>query len=278
MTPDDPSLRPPAPDGFSDARLITRFAPVLRAGLGAALAAGDSGPRLHAEALHQVCLADGLLELLDWTRQGVAADPLACLWLASLRWHRLLTGSFPEGAPEPPARATDRALAELLNGRSPTLALMPDSGEVSRRGLATGEMAYPSSPAQPECADPSGLLRLVPLALVPYVEDSMLLRWTEQALALTQGHPRLHADAARLVATVRGLGAQEEPGPAAVRAALAQARDIMTDADEVTAAAVLAQVRAAGGQQPDVTALPDELEATLQAALLTPWQRVTAPV
>ncbi|GAB3189876.1 hypothetical protein GCM10027061_12010 [Nesterenkonia suensis] len=257
--------------------LIRRFGPVLRAGLGAGLRVDASGPRLHAEALHQVCLADGLLELLDWTRQGIAADPLACLWLASLRWHRLLTGSFPEGAPAPPHRDIDRTFARLLGERDDRLGLLADSGEVSRRGLASGEMAHQSSPAQPQIDHPAGLLRLIPLALIPYVEDSMVLSWTEQALALTHGHPRLQTDARRLIGLIRDLAAQEEPEPTAVEQALAQARQIMGDVDATATAVVCAQVQAAAGRSPTGSAIPQEIEQMLQSMLQPRWQEVTAP-
>lgn len=184
----------------NDELLIERFAPVMTAGL--------TGSKLHevdAEVLHQLCLADGLAELLDWSRRGEAADPLACMWLGSLRWYSLLSGRFPDSAPEPPARNLDGELARATTGRAPELSHLPGSETVSLRGLEPGEMSYPSSPAQPDSADPSGLIRLIPLGLVPYIEQSMRLSWTEQALCLTQGDSNLHEAAKVLVLVVHQL-------------------------------------------------------------------------
>ncbi|GAA1824063.1 hypothetical protein GCM10009771_24260 [Nesterenkonia flava] len=148
---------------------------------------------VHAELLHRLCLADGLLEVLEWTRQGTGADPMACMWLAGLRWYRLMNGGYPPKAPEPPERPTDRALGLLL--RSGAVQVAPGSSGTAVAGLSSGEMAYPSAPAQPEADDDGVLLRLAPLALVPYIDESMRMNWTEQAVCLTHGSPELVARA-----------------------------------------------------------------------------------
>lgn len=191
-----------------DRRRISRLGPVLSAGL----PAGES--RVHAEVLHQLCLADGLLELLDWSRQGVGADPLACMWLSSLRWNRLITGGFPEGAPQPPARDLDAALLRLL--RDGGLSILEGTGETSLAGLASGEMAYPSSPAQPDEDDAAALIRVVPIGLVPYVEEEMRRSWVRQAVSLTQGDPELISAAERLMALAHAAasGQLADPAPA----------------------------------------------------------------
>lgn len=185
------------------ARRILRF-PALLAGLlpVAARSAETSGtaeaaPEVHAEALHALCTADGLLELLDWTRRGVGADPLACLWLGSLRWHRLITGGFPDAAPQPPARDLDEALRTGLAGGD--IRLLSGSAAVSLAGLASGEMACPSAPAQPEAAAADALVRVLPLAFVPYVEPEMLRSWADQTVCLTQGEATLRRRAGEVV-------------------------------------------------------------------------------
>lgn len=171
-----------------DEQLITRFAAEVAAGFPAAAHSG-SHVELHAELLHRLCLAEGLLELLEFSRAGLGADPLACMWLGSLRWHRLVTGTLPAKAPVPPERPSEHALKLLLTAGA--LTITPGTAEPGLRGLASGEMAYPSGPAQPELADDSVLLRLAPIGLVPYIETSMRQSWAEQAVCLTHGLPDL---------------------------------------------------------------------------------------
>ncbi|WP_010525743.1 ADP-ribosylglycohydrolase [Nesterenkonia sp. F] len=233
MTPPSPSPtpseHPETPQASAaDLLLIERLPSVLAAALpdedsgqgsnrrqteapadGSSEASSASDAAVHAEALHQLCLADGLLELLDWTHQGVGADPLACFWLAALRWHRLVTGGFPEAAPRPPSRSVDEQLSARLRAAGRTsgpqqdgavpLAVRPGTETPGVDGLAAGEMAYPTAPAQPELDDPTVLLRLVPLALVPYIDDALREQWVRQATALTHGHPLILDRAQRLV-------------------------------------------------------------------------------
>lgn len=182
----------------ADELLIARFPAVLTAGL--PVPRPDGTVEADAELLHQLCTADGLLEILDWSRQGLAVDPLACMWLASLRWYRLVTGSYPAAAPQPPERELDAALAALL--RTGTLEITPGTGEASLQGLASGEMAYPSAPSQPHLEDSAALLRLVPIGLVPYIDTAMRNTWVEQNLALTHGHPGLLEQGRQLVTQV----------------------------------------------------------------------------
>lgn len=275
-----------------DQMLISRFTPVMRAGLASGLP--DATPQgqglhrpaaIHAEVLHQLCLTDGLLELLDWTHQGLAADPAACLWLGSLRWHRLVTGDCPADAPAPPARDVDHSLQQLLGGEAPLLEIVPGTGAVSCAGLASGEMAYRGAPAQPDADDPVGLVRLVPLALVPYVDDAMRHSWAGQALSLTQGHRRLHDDAHQLLELIHRLALQIAPDATQVQDAVDQAREIMAQADDVAAAVVVAQVRAAGGAPESgaeaprmpTSAISGRLADVLESAVLAPWRTLTAP-
>ncbi|WP_218219722.1 ADP-ribosylglycohydrolase family protein [Nesterenkonia sp. Act20] len=194
-------------------KLISRFYPVLAAG-----ARQSDSPAHHAELLHQLCTADGLLELLDWTRQGLGADPLACMWLGSLRWYRVVTGSYPPGAPQPPRRTVDAQLARLLGEGA--LTLQPDSAAGSLVALADGQMAYPSAPAQPESQDPQALLRAVPVGLVPYIDEPMRRAWARQTVALTHGHPALLRRAEELAVLVHELATSSAPvseGTAKVR-------------------------------------------------------------
>lgn len=174
---------------------ILRFESVLAAGL--PRDTGNPPPEVHAEFLHQLCLADAILEVLEWSSHGTASDPLGSMWLGALRWHRALVGNFPEGAPEPASRPSDYALELIIN--SGGLHVKPGTAEASLAGLSAGEMAYPTDPAQPEETDDGALLRVIPLALVPYVDQASRHKWAEQALGLTHGHPGLTATALRIL-------------------------------------------------------------------------------
>ncbi|MGO1522588.1 MAG: hypothetical protein ACTHV8_02720 [Nesterenkonia sp.] len=200
---------------MSDQTLISRFYPELLDGF----PQPEEGVlTLHAELLHRVCLADGLLEVLDWSQQGVATDPLACMWLAGLRWHRLVTGRFPDDGPEPPPRATDAALGELLSAG--VLRVTERTGTTSISSLSSGTMHYPSAPARPETTDQEVLLRLPPLGLVPYIDEQMRSQWVEQNVSMTHGGDQLRQQSRQLVTAVRRRAgspptAAEAPAPPA---------------------------------------------------------------
>lgn len=182
----------------TDAALIAYFPQALKESL--PIAEGTEPVAVHAELLHRLCLADGLLEVLEWGREGLGADPLACMWLGSLRWYRLVHGAYPEGAPEPPARPTDALLHSLMN--TGVLQVQPGTGLTSLQSLSGADMHYPSAPAAPEAEDQDVLLRLAPLAVVPFIDDQIRQRWVEQNVALTHGHPEVLHQAQELVATI----------------------------------------------------------------------------
>ena len=47
------------------------------------------GELLISDDTQLICYTlDGLTEVLEWNNEGAAADELACLWLAYLRWFR----------------------------------------------------------------------------------------------------------------------------------------------------------------------------------------------
>lgn len=228
--------------------LISRFGPVLAAAAEPAGSAEQEDPVvLHAEVLHQLCTADGLMELLDWSRQGLGADPLACMWLGSLRWYRLVTGAYPESAPQPPARALDQQLQRLSSGGR--LTTLPGSAATSLRGLSHGQMSYPSAPSQPGATEASALLRAVPVGLVPYIDAQMRRAWARQTMALTHGHPDLTQKAEDLADLVHLLAS----GPAAEvlpEAARALREEILAGLDEDLAAILDRQLLAAAGSVP----------------------------
>ncbi|NDK30784.1 hypothetical protein [Nesterenkonia haasae] len=172
-----------------DLRLVDSFEPTMRS-----LLPGPDEP-VHAEALLALCMGDGLLEVLEWSREGSGADPAASMWLAALRWHRVLAGDFPQGCPRPTPRPTDHALRLIV--KSGGLALIPGSADTSLASLSSAEMGTRAAPPQPAADDEAALLRILPISLVPYVEASMKQNWAEQAVCLTHGNPRLLREARR---------------------------------------------------------------------------------
>ena len=195
----------------SDQKLISRFYSVMTEDFPAS-ADPEAAVELRAELLHRICLADGLLEVLEWSTQGTAADPLACMWLAGLRWHRLLTGAYPQGAPEPPPRQTDAGLAQLLE--TGLVRITDSSGATSQTALASGELHYPAAPAQPHADDQEVLLRLAPLALVPYIDEQMRMRWVEQNVSMTHGGDQLLEQSRRLVTELHRRASSHQPAAA----------------------------------------------------------------
>lgn len=186
--------------------LITRFEPVMLELLPAV--AAEEPVEVHAEVLHALCLAEGLLEVLEWSAEGTGADPLALIWLSALRWHRIMTGRLPEAAPEPPPRPTDHALGLLVH--SGAVSVRQGTADAALTGLASGEMAYPSEPAQPGLYDEAVLTRVTPLGLVPYIDAGVRADWARQAVSLTHGHPELIEAAQQRVEGI--AAAAERPG------------------------------------------------------------------
>ncbi|GAA1142600.1 ADP-ribosylglycohydrolase family protein [Nesterenkonia lutea] len=256
-------------------KLISRFRPVLRAGASPA-SSRDDAPAEHAELLHQLCTADGLLELLDWTRQGLGADPLACMWLGSLRWYRVITGSCPASAPQPPTRVVDEELLRMR--REEKLPLRSDSASGGLAGLSAGEMAYPSAPAQPESADARALLRAVPVGLVPYIDEPMRRAWARQTVALTHGHPELLRRAEELAMLVHELASAEETTSLADRTAQSR-RDILEWVDDAEIREILQrQLDAATDPgQPAPESSGGHRLAEVIDLLAQQWEEVTRP-
>lgn len=173
------------------------------------------GQPVHAETLMALCLADGVLEVLEWAGEGTGADPAASMWLAALRWYRLVAGDFPEGAPRPQPRPTDFALGRII--ASGGIETVPGSPAESLAGLASGEMSLlpksrqpggaasaadnSSSPTKHQRLPSSALIRVLPIGLTPYVELGMKQDWAAQAVFLT------HQDAG-LVAAAGGLATE----------------------------------------------------------------------
>lgn len=177
---------------------------------------GEQG--VGAESVLQLYVLDGLLDAMEWARQGVGADDVACLWLGALRWVRDAEGSVPPGAPEPPSRWSQRALA-FARGRT-------DGDPQNLRGLSSPEMSSPLRPGNrpaatvPELASTDGpgvVARAAALGLLPHVEPSELARLVRSAAAFSHGSPASHQGAVEAAELVRASA----DGVATTQAAIA---------------------------------------------------------
>ena len=165
--------------------------------LAATATARRTGTRPGAEASLQLFLLDGLLEALEWANDGIAADEAACMWLAGLRWHRAVTGAFPDGAPEPLPRWIDEAFGPVLS------AGMEPGDPANLAGLSAPAMGTTSHPPVGD-ADGTGVLaRAAGMALLPLVTVETTTKLAVDAAALTHGSPAAWAAAAAAARLVR---------------------------------------------------------------------------
>ncbi|PQZ92143.1 hypothetical protein CQ018_11500 [Arthrobacter sp. MYb227] len=177
------------PADFSD-----RVFGVLLAAVDGATHARDGEEPGESEML-SLFLLDGLLEALEWANDGVASDEAACMWLAALRWYKVITGAYPEGAPEPQPRWIDESFAG-----ADTFA----PGDTQHRvALAEKDMASVGRPIFPE-ADSTGVLsRAAFMALLPRVDEATTAKLATDAAALTHGSPLAHKTAGAAALVVR---------------------------------------------------------------------------
>lgn len=134
------------PENYSD----KVFAILLGLADGATHARDDIDPG--ATEILPLYLADGLLEALEWARDGVASDEAACMWLAALRSYNKLTGSFPAGAPEPLGRWIDKEFPNVE-----IFEKIADGDPQNLAGLNGVDMGQPGRPSTPG-ADSTGVL------------------------------------------------------------------------------------------------------------------------
>ncbi|MHA7158729.1 ADP-ribosylglycohydrolase family protein [Glutamicibacter endophyticus] len=162
------------PENYSD----KVFAILLGLADGATHAREDEEPG--ATEILNLYLADGLLEALEWANDGVASDEAACLWLAALRGYRFLTGSFPEGAPEPQDRWLDTELAATDFDHPP----LPGD-PLTLAGLNHADMGLAARPTGPG-ADSTGVLpRAAVVALLARVPETTTTSLARSAAYLT---------------------------------------------------------------------------------------------
>ncbi|MGG5751756.1 hypothetical protein ACQ3I4_03910 [Zafaria sp. Z1313] len=203
----------------------------------AALAAQALSPVPDAAGLLPLYFADGLLEALEWAHDGVASDEAACLWLAGLRWYRLATGAFPDGAPEPRPRWIDA----LLEG---TPVRIGPASESLTAGLGHEAMGTAARPHDASADSPAVLAPAAVSAFLPHVTPSTAARFAADASRLTHGSPSAAAAAASAAellarALTGGPGALEsglDPAAAAAEAGAGPAHDALHEARAAAAA------------------------------------------
>ena len=139
---------------------------------------------------------DGLTEVLEWNNEGAAADELACLWLAYLRWFRGIGEALPETAPFSLDREIDGS-NELTARRGP--------GAATLRGLGTGEMQLVSKSVNPDALGSGALVRSAALGLLPVAQERTVVMLAVRGAALTHGHPEALVSAAAYALLIRDL-------------------------------------------------------------------------
>lgn len=153
---------------------------------------------LHFSSTTQMTLytIDGLLEALEWARDGVASDELACLWLAYLRWLAAQGHPVPPSAPAPPPRWIDGQSA-VRRHRNPD--------PVCLSALAGGEMGTEARPVNALSRGAGALCRSAPFGLIPHVGPEYIYRLSARAAALTHGHRAARQSAAAFSRLIHAL-------------------------------------------------------------------------
>ncbi|MEH0109228.1 ADP-ribosylglycohydrolase family protein [Tersicoccus sp. MR15.9] len=136
---------------------------------------------------------EALAEALRWANEGSAADELACLWLAYLRWYRTQGQLLPEAAPEPPPTWLE-SNPHMRHRRAP--------GNACLSGLGTGRMGTVERPVNPDSKGCGTVMRSAPFGLVPHVAVEDMVHLAARGSALTHGHPTAAASAGALAGIV----------------------------------------------------------------------------
>lgn len=151
---------------------------------------------------------DGLTEVLEWNNEGQAADELACIWLAYLRWYTGTGHPAPENAPYSLARPLD-SLDVMRQQRGP--------GKATLAALAEGEMQFISKNINPQALGTGALMRSAPFGYLPVANDATVIKLSAHAAALTHGHPEAIISASAYALLIRYLLGSHEQGSEKVR-------------------------------------------------------------
>lgn len=169
------------------------------AALLAALAAGEL--TVSDDTQLTLYTLDGLSEVLEWNNDGQAADELACIWLAYLRWYRGIGRPEPTNAPFSLARPLDSFEAVTVER---------GSGRATLAALATGEMQCISKNVNPDALGTGALMRSAPFGFLPVADDATVIKLSSHAAALTHGHPEAVVGASAYALLIRYLLASHD--------------------------------------------------------------------
>jgi ADP-ribosylglycohydrolase len=191
---------------------------------------------------------DGLVEALEWANDGVAADEIACLWLAYLRWLATQDVAVASSAPVPQPRWID-AQDVLHHRRAP--------GNACLSGLATGQMGTVARPVNADSKGCGTVMRSAPFGLIPHISREAVYKLSSDAASLTHGHPSARLSAAAFSLLIHNIVAGSDPRNAATEA-LIYVNSVPTKAPEL------------------VERLEAALQLSLQGSPLNPEELTTA--
>lgn len=182
---------------------------------------------------------DGLIEAIDWANQGIAADHIACLWLAYLRWLSSQGEVIPENAPQPPRRWLDQQQI-MRHRRGP--------GKACLSSLLTGEMGTISKPIAPDARGCGSVMRSAPFGLIRHLDPALGARMSMNAAALTHGHPVALQASAGFSWLIHQLAVNRLPIPEALASMLDYLRELPAEPTLLVAVQNALQLAA---EQPD---------------------------
>ncbi len=154
---------------------------------------------------------DGLVEALEWANDGLAADEIACLWLAYLRWLATQDVAVASSAPVPQPRWID-AQEVLRHRRAP--------GNACLSGLATGGNGNSCTAGQRRlqrlrhCDAFCPPVRTHP----PHISREAVYKLSSDAASLTHGHPSARLSAAAFSLLIHNIVAGSDIRTSAIEA------------------------------------------------------------
>ncbi|WP_416404504.1 ADP-ribosylglycohydrolase family protein [Arthrobacter sp. LFS091] len=169
----------------------------------------DGGSHFSDDTQMTLYTVDGLVEALEWANDGVAADEIACLWLAYLRWLATQDVAVSSSAPAPQPRWID-SQDVLKHRRAP--------GNACLSGLATGDMGTVARPVNPDSKGCGTVMRSAPFGLIPHISREAVYKLSSDAASLTHGHPSARLSAAAFSLLIHNIVAGSDIRTAAVDA------------------------------------------------------------
>ena len=183
----------------------------------------DGGSHFSDDTQMTLYTVDGLVEALEWANDGVAADEIACLWLAYLRWLNTQDVAVDSSAPVPQPRWIDTQEV-LRHRRAP--------GNACLSGLATGEMGTVARPVNPDSKGCGTVMRSAPFGLIPHISREAVYKLSSDAASLTHGHPSARLSAAAFSLLIHNIVAGSDVRTAATDA-LGYVNGVPTKAPEL---------------------------------------------